>query len=273
MKSSDFYVYEHCDPSTGICFYVGKGKDKRAYHFNRRREGSVKYCKAVDELRSIGLLPLVKFVAIGLDENSAFDLERSRISELRLAGIVLANMTDGGDGASGHKKSEYEKEKLRNRVFSELHRKRISEANRGKPKSSEHRAKISASLKGRSPTNISRKPSPLLGVPRSDSVKLKISAALKGKPKLSNRGKIPWCKGKHLEQTTKNKMSLARIGKRRGPMTLEQKEKISHSLLGRSNLALKGKCLSAEHRQKLSDAWVRRKARNVETRRGATSEV
>lgn len=33
---NNFYVYEHWRPDTGVCFYVGKGKEKRAWDMKRR---------------------------------------------------------------------------------------------------------------------------------------------------------------------------------------------------------------------------------------------
>ena len=36
MTTNIFYVYEHVRPDTGVCFYVGKGKGKRAWNMKDR---------------------------------------------------------------------------------------------------------------------------------------------------------------------------------------------------------------------------------------------
>jgi len=66
----------------------------------------------------------------------------------------------------------------------------------------EHRAKISAALKG--------KPSGRKGIPMSDESRAKISAAL--------MGNVPWNKGKTFSESHKKKLSEAKIG-RPGPWT------------------------------------------------------
>lgn len=341
-----FCVYEHWRPDKQQCFYVGKGTPKRA-HFLQRKENP-RHLRIVEKLRRLGLRVEVKLIAVGLSEDAAFSLEIERIGFWRGAGVDLANLTNGGEGASGQiqsqetrakisaallgvarpsrrgvklsddhrakisaggigrtlsietrakisasqkgkprpelvgrKMSEAGIERLRNRIFTEEHRHKISEAKKGKPKSAEHRAKIGAALTGRKLSASQYQTLTLAadarrGVPRSEETKAKISAATKGRPGV--KGRIPWCKGKHLSEETKKKMSAARLGKRRGPMSVVQKEKIRYSLLGRPNLALKGKPLSEAHRQKLVDAWERRKLKRAaghddKTRSRAAQEV
>ena len=64
------------------------------------------------------------------------------------------NLTEGGEGAKGHRHSEEAKAKM-------------SAASKGRSKSEEHRAKLSAVRKG--------KPSPKKGKSRSEEIKAKIS--------------------------------------------------------------------------------------------------
>lgn len=263
LVSRRFYVYEHWRPDQNVCFYVGKGSKQRAYNFHRRREGSINHLRIVSELKILGFSPEVRFVQLGLSEVEAFDLEIERIRFWKAQGVVLANMTDGGDGVAGRKLSAEAVQKLKNRIFTEEHRRKISEAKKDVAQSPDHIAKASAARRGKKHprASVEARSALMRGRKRPPEVGAKISAALKGKPNFKNRGLIPWCKGKHLSQETKDKMSAARRGRKRGPMSLVQKEKIRHSLLGRSNLALKGKHLSEEHRQKLVDAWVIRRAR------------
>ena len=129
-----FYVYEHWRPDKGVCFYVGKGKERRAHDFVGRSRHHQNICA---KLKSMGLVPEIKFVEINLTEAEAFELEVQRIFLWKSAGIVLTNQTNGGDGTSGFIWSEESR-----KVRSELSKKFMAE----RP---DIRAKIRATLKGR----------------------------------------------------------------------------------------------------------------------------
>lgn len=100
---AEYYTYVHARPestdATGI-FYVGKGKGKRAYDFNRRAQNP-HYANVVDKhgAPSVGILPCSS-------EEMAFDLEVGLIKCLRRMGVTLTNMSDGGEGQSGYRFSE-----------------------------------------------------------------------------------------------------------------------------------------------------------------------
>jgi hypothetical protein len=93
-----FYVYEHWRPDRDECFYVGKGKGGRA---NKMRDRNLHHRAIVKKLSAMGMAVEVRMVATGLDEETAFGIEKQRIAFWRAAGIDLANKTDGGDGVSG----------------------------------------------------------------------------------------------------------------------------------------------------------------------------
>jgi len=93
-----FYVYEHWRTDTNQCFYVGKGKNKRAYNLSNRNPKHKSIVKSV--LRN-GFAVEIKIVASGLSEDDAFILEVSRINFWKNDGANLANMTNGGEGTSG----------------------------------------------------------------------------------------------------------------------------------------------------------------------------
>lgn len=92
-----FYVYEHIRNDTNAIFYVGKGKNERAYRINNRNE----YWKNIVN-KCNGFT--VRFVAKDLDEELAYLCEQERIDQLKRLGIKLANINVGGAGVgSGDK--------------------------------------------------------------------------------------------------------------------------------------------------------------------------
>lgn len=175
--SNIFYVYEHWRPDTGACFYVGKGKSKRAHKMSGRSDF---HQKIINKLLRMGMCVEVKIFASGLTEEEAFQIEISRISHWRKLGIQLANRTNGGDGVSGLKMSDEAKEKMR-------------DAKLGKP--------------GKSGTS---------GMKFSDETRAKMSAAAKGKSKSSEHAKKVGLKhrGKIVSPETRAKMSAAKKGKK-----------------------------------------------------------
>ena len=88
-----FYVYEHIRNDTNAIFYVGKGKNNRAYTKRDRNE----YWKNIVNKTEY----TVRFVAKDLDEELAYLVEEERIDQLKRLGIKLTNLTLGGEGASG----------------------------------------------------------------------------------------------------------------------------------------------------------------------------
>jgi hypothetical protein len=91
-----FYVYEHIRNDTNAIFYVGKGKNERAYRVNNRNE----YWKNI--VNKTGYT--VRFVVKDVDEELAYLCEEERIDQLKRLGIKLANINAGGAGVgSGDK--------------------------------------------------------------------------------------------------------------------------------------------------------------------------
>lgn len=122
--------------------------------------------------------------------------------------------------------------KGRKRVFSEEHKKKISEANKGKT-------------------------SPRKGKNLSEMHKRKISESSKGK-KLSEETKrklSDFHKGKKLSNEHRKKISEANTGKKR---TDKQKQNISKAMKGKN----KGKKVSEETKKKISESQLKRKEIN-----------
>lgn len=142
--NQDFLVYEHWRPDTGKCFYVGKGKRKRARSLEPRNS---RHGRIVMKLARLGLAPEIRIVRSGLTESEAFSLEVMTITHWRNAGIEIANYTTGGDGPSGYVHTDATKAILRKLALGrkwspETHLKRsqprgpISEATRAKQSAS-----------------------------------------------------------------------------------------------------------------------------------------
>lgn len=149
-----FYVYEHWRPDLDLCFYVGKGKGKRAWRVEARNRV---HAEVIAELAAKGMCVEVRLVASGLTELRAFIIERQRVAFWRKSGAALSNRTDGGEGWSGFirplgiKLSQSTREKLSKArlgmKFSHEHRKKLSSRKKGvkrKPFTEETRAKMRA---------------------------------------------------------------------------------------------------------------------------------
>jgi hypothetical protein len=95
---SDFYVYLHKDPKTGIPFYVGRGRGKRAYDRTSRHKDWY------DFVHTIGGKFKVEIVGKNLRESDAGEIERNLIAKYgkkRDGAGPLVNWTDGGEDEMG----------------------------------------------------------------------------------------------------------------------------------------------------------------------------
>jgi hypothetical protein len=215
QETNMFYVYAYLRTNELTPYYIGKGKDNRAW----QKSHSVVRPSNKDR---------IVIIARNLTEFGAFALERRMIrwyGRKDLGTGILRNKTDGGDGSAGI--IPWNKGTQTGSFLTEKGRRNISNANKGKSKT--HKADH----------NIG---SP--GVSKSDEHKRKISDSLKGN--------VPWNKGKtgvqkttrkgtKCSNETKEKMSLAHKGIKN---TAEQKAKISAKL--------KGRVMSEETKEKMS---------------------
>jgi hypothetical protein len=179
-------IYGLCDPRDGTLRYVGKTTqsiaDRVRGHLREKRA-----CKRYGwlcKLSKLGMRPsaiLLERVPTS-DANAA---ESFWIAAFRATGAVLLNMTDGGDGLSGHTPETRLKLSIAHRgrpghpSTAETNRK-ISLANRGnkwnvgRACSEETKAKIGRANKGR--------PSPLKGKKQPPELVAKRAAAKRGVP-------------------------------------------------------------------------------------------
>ncbi len=212
MESNVFCVYEHWRPDTGTCFYVGKGKLKRAKLISRRE--NIRHVRIRDKLKEMGLNIEVRLFVQNVSEREAFDIEIERIAYYRAIGSDIVNMTDGGEGSSGHSLSEEHK----NKISTSLRRLDRSLMPKRKSLSAEHKLNISKGGIGRVV---------------SAETRIKLSIAQKGKirPELIGRKVSDATKEKHRNKIFtdeyRNKISIGNKGKIRSD---ETKCKISESV-------------------------------------------
>jgi hypothetical protein len=212
-------------------YYIGKGKDNRAY---RRRYKGIKPPK--DKSRII-------FLKQNLTEEEAFKHEVYMIAVFGRKDLgtgILLNRTDGGEGGSG-------------RIHSEETRRKVSEVLKGKTLSEETKRKMSEAKKGENHPNY--------GKSLSEETRKKLSEVHKNiseetRRKMSEAHKNP-------SEETKRKLSEAQTGKIHSE---ETKRKISEASKGRTHSeetkrklseASKGRTHSEETKRKLSE--VRKK--------------
>lgn len=160
---SRFYTYFHTRNDTGKIFYVGKGKDDRAYDFRRNDLWNKITAKHGREV-----LILEHFEC----EEDALAHERYLIASLKSLGFNLANMTDGGEGISGFEFTQESKSKMSasqlKRFEDPEQREAVRISKLGKPRATSISPKLSALFKGK---------------PHSPEWNAKVSASMMGNQK------------------------------------------------------------------------------------------
>lgn len=190
------FIYALTEPGTTTIRYFGKANNPHKRYFEHVRDANrgKKWFTSrwIRKLFKSGKRPDVHVLC----EVPCNDWERFEIAFITLGrqcGFNLTNGTDGGD---------------------------CGPITKGKPLSSEHRAKVSAALTGRK---------------LSSECRAKLRAARIGKP---------------LSQEHKEKLSAAKLGRK---LSLETRLKMSEVRMGEKNYWF-GKKLSPEHRAKMSAA-------------------
>lgn len=146
---SIYYVYAYLRESDGTPYYIGKGKNNRAFRPHTYVSVPNNHTKII-------------FLEHNLEENKALQMEIEYIKLYGRKNIgtgILHNLTDGGETTKGMKQSNHQK-------------KVVGDMFRGKPKSEKHKMSLSKAWKRRGPFTESTKKK------LSEKLKLRMEKAL-----------------------------------------------------------------------------------------------
>lgn len=96
-----FYTYVHFRADDGVLFYVGKGKDQRAFSKHSRS----KHWQNIVNKHGFK----VKIISSNLTEEWAFIEEMKLIEHCRYGKLPLVNKTNGGEGNTSKRSLEWKK--------------------------------------------------------------------------------------------------------------------------------------------------------------------
>lgn len=138
-----YYVYMYYDIDRDVPIYVGKGAGRRAFHhINQAINGKIRTSRFINRLKtllSINCPPIIEIVEDSMSEECAIDLEEYLIKKFGRRIVdegSLYNVSKRGFGNGGVPLTDAQK-------------KAVSDFWKGRPKSEEHKRKISESNKGR----------------------------------------------------------------------------------------------------------------------------
>lgn len=144
------YIYFHKNLETNEVFYIGQGTRNRAYQTKGRNVFWCDYTKKYPNYQVI-----IKYTDLTLDIADLLEIKLISIYGRRILNEgSLTNITEGGKGTLGFKgvlNPNF------NRKFTNHHRKKISNALKGKKHTKEHIEKNRLSHLGQKPHNLGKK--------------------------------------------------------------------------------------------------------------------
>lgn len=179
-----FYVYEHWSTDGSRLYYVGKGKNRRAFETRASRNDHHK-----NAIEKYGLQ--VRFVFETTDETKAYDEEKRVINLRKREGHKLTNIYEGGVGCPSGSSHP-----LFGKPISEYHRQRLSKVHTGRIHSKEHRRRVGESK---------RDNKYFLGRHHTKETKIAMSQAQKGEKGYWYGKKMPETMGQKISKIHKGR--------------------------------------------------------------------
>ncbi len=152
---NNWYVYRHRRLDNFSIFYVGIGKSANFFRAHSKSQRSV-WWKNIIKSNEYSVEVLYQY----LSKEEACELEVLLISEYKrkdCCGGTLVNMTDGGEGSSGHLHSEESKKKISNSNRGKHSFFGEDNHNFGKKRSIEANSKQGETMRGKKRTEDSKK--------------------------------------------------------------------------------------------------------------------
>jgi len=128
----EYYVYALIDPINRQPFYIGKGKNKRAWvHFEPGQKCNKTKLNYIKNIKNLGFEPLVYKIYENLSNKKALKIEKELIGRWKK---VLTNMNNPPPDRTGSRLSKEHIQKLiefnSGKKLTEQHKRKIGLANR-----------------------------------------------------------------------------------------------------------------------------------------------